>query len=242
MPYAFAHPAAVIPLARPLGKLAVPSALVIGSVIPDAWYLLPFLERGDSHSLAGILWFCLPAGLFAYAAFHLIFKQPLLALLSQALAGKLAAWTCPDLPPVPWRAVVISLMVGALTHLAWDTLTHGYEVGGYRILQHVSTILGTLFVAWWLWRKLRAAPAAAATRVMPGPARVATVAALLAVSAGAFCSTALAMPVSSVDALRDLLRAAAVSAASVFGLALVAYCVLWRLIAFSRSSSSPRAA
>jgi Domain of unknown function (DUF4184) len=62
VPYPFAHPAAVLLLARPMGRFAVPSALVIGSVIPDLWYFLPFVGREASHSPAGLFWFCLPAG------------------------------------------------------------------------------------------------------------------------------------------------------------------------------------
>ena len=77
MPYPFAHPAAVLPLARPMGRFAVPSALAIGSVVPDLWYFVPFADRADSHSLAALFWFCLPAGLAAYALFHLLLKQPL---------------------------------------------------------------------------------------------------------------------------------------------------------------------
>jgi uncharacterized protein DUF4184 len=228
VPYAFAHPAAVVPLSRVLGRFAVPSALAIGSMIPDSWYLLYFVHREDSHSLGGMLWYCLPAGLFAYAAFHLIFKQPLLALLPRALAGKLGTFTSLGLPPVRWRAVLLSLLAGASTHLAWDALTHGYEVGGHQILQHASTLFGTAFVAWWLWKKLRATPAVSATRVMPGPARAAIVAALVLVSAVAFLSAALTMPSPDLDALRDLLHAGSVIAVSAFGLMLVAYCVLWR--------------
>ena len=80
MPYPFAHPAAILPLAGPMGRFAAPSALAIGSVAPDLWYLVPGLARDDSHSLAGLFWFCLPAGALAYLAFHLLLKQPLLAL------------------------------------------------------------------------------------------------------------------------------------------------------------------
>ena len=35
MPFTFAHPAAVVPLLRPLGRYGVLSALVIGSIVPD---------------------------------------------------------------------------------------------------------------------------------------------------------------------------------------------------------------
>jgi len=46
-------------------------------VVPDLWYFVPFADRADSHSLAALFWFCLPAGLAAYALFHLLLKQPL---------------------------------------------------------------------------------------------------------------------------------------------------------------------
>ena len=132
MPYPFAHPAAVLPLARPLGRFAVPSALAIGSMAPDFWYFVPLLERDESHSLVGLAWFCLPAGLLAYALFHLLLKQPLIALLSP----RLGCFTPAGLPQVPWRAVIVSLMVGALTHLVWDALTHSYDEAAQRQAYH----------------------------------------------------------------------------------------------------------
>lgn len=249
MPYAFAHPVAVIPLYRLLGRCAVPSALVIGSVIPDAWYFVPFLSRAGSHSLAGLLLFCVPAGVLAYAAFHLIFKQPLLGLLPQALAGRLRAWTCARLPAAPWRGVVVSIAVGVLTHFAWDALTHEgplveavpllkrvlttvgtYEVRTYQLLQHASTVLGTALLVRWAWQKLRAAPAAPSPAVhLSASARTIIVALLALVASVAFSVVVLRMsPSSGIDGLRSALRAAAVIAVSVLGLATLAYCVLWR--------------
>ncbi|HEV8261076.1 MAG TPA: DUF4184 family protein [Burkholderiales bacterium] len=248
MPYVFAHPAAVIPLRRLLGKFAVPSALVIGSVIPDVWYFVPFLTRSDSHSVVGLFLFCLPAALFAYAAFHLIFKQPLLALLPRALAGRLGAWTCPRLPAVPWRAVVVSIAAGVLSHFAWDALTHPgdvvdafpllastvvlgrYELRVHQLLQHGSTFIGTVFLVWWSCQKLRAAPrdSTTATQVMPPPARAAIVAFLVLVSAAAFLLTVLPLRSSDMDGLRSALRAAGITALSTLGLAFLAYCMMWR--------------
>jgi hypothetical protein len=251
VPYAFAHPAAVIPLRRLLGKFAVPSALVVGSVIPDAWYFVPFLERSDSHSVAGLFLFCLPSALFAYAAFHLIFKQPLLALLPQALAGRLGAWTCPRLPAVPWRAVVVSIAAGLLSHFAWDALTHPgevvdafpllastvvlghYELRVHQLLQHGSTFIGTVFLIWWSCQKLRAAPrdSTTTTRVTTAPPRAAIVAFLVMVSGAAFLGVILAVlpsPSFDMNGLRDALRAAGITALSTLGLAFLAYCMMWR--------------
>jgi len=47
VPYPFAHPAAVLPLARPMGRFAAPSALAIGSVLPDLWYFVPLADRAE---------------------------------------------------------------------------------------------------------------------------------------------------------------------------------------------------
>jgi|SRR5688572_12833116 hypothetical protein len=260
MPYAFAHPAAVLVLPRVLGGHAVPSALAIGSVIPDAWYFLPFLGRDDSHSLAGLLLFCLPAGWFVYAAFHLILKRPLLALLTPALGARLARWTRPGLPAAHWRAVAVSLTAGALTHYAWDAFTHPgmvvaalhldqvvgrvgpYPLHVHQVLQHASTLLGGAFLAGWLACKLRAVTPASADPALPAGARRAIGASLAAVAIGAFCAVLLSVSGSELhpSGTRSLFRAAAVTAVSALGLALLAYCVLWRLIS-SRGAASRRA-
>lgn len=236
MPYVFAHPAAAVPLHRLLGRLAVPSALVIGSVAPDLWLVVPFVEREQTHAIAAIVWFSLPLGMVLYAAFHLVFKEPLLALLPQRLARALSAWTCRSLPRASALAVVASIAAGAGSHLAWDALTHRRfdfldgTVHLAQVLQHGSTVAGTLFLAWWTARKLAASPAssgALARRGWPGV----IVAGLVAISAALFALVTVpalpAMP--DVASLRLLLRGAAALSGSAFGLALLAYCIVWRI-------------
>jgi hypothetical protein len=223
MPYPFAHPAAVIPLARPLGRFAVPSALAIGSMAPDFWYFVPLLERDESHSLAGLAWFCLPAGLLAYALFHRLLKQPLIALLSP----RLGCFTAAGLPHVPWRAVMVSLMVGVLTHLAWDALTHSYDEAAQRHnwLQHASTALGTLFLGWWSWRKLRVVPAAPGP--LSPPARACILLALLGAASLAAWATA-EPPAADLLALRQFLRTGGFAAVQALSVALLVYCLLFQ--------------
>lgn len=247
MPYAFAHPAAAIPLARLLGARAVPSALAIGSMTPDLWYFLPFLSRPDTHAASGLL-LCLPAALIGYAAFHLVFKQPLLALFPPALRSRLEPWAAHGLPRRAWGAVLLSLALGIATHLAWDALTHpgllsrriallrdvlftlqGAEVRVHQVLQHASTLLGTLFIAWWAWRKLRAVPASLAPPAgLTSRARLGVLACFACASGGAFLFTFLAIAALDAEAWREALRAGAVSAASILGIAALAYCMAWR--------------
>lgn len=220
MPYPFAHPAAVIPLARPLGRMGVPSALAIGSVVPDLWYFLPGLDRSDSHSAAALVWFCLPAGLLAYALFHALLKQPLIALISP----RLSHFACAGMPARPWYAVIVSLVVGTLTHLVWDGLTH--EEHGPNLWQHASTMLGTAILAVWLWRKLRDVP--------PAPARLSafTRMCVALALAGAMAIAALWSAdiwlTFDLPALRHLLRTAGIGALEGLGAALLVYCLAFR--------------
>ncbi len=248
MPYAIAHPAAAVPLHRLLGRHAVPSALVIGSLIPDAWYLVPFLTRPDTHRASGLL-YCLPLGLLAYLAFHLLLKQPLLALFPARLAARLRACTCEGLPRAAWAAVLASLAAASVVHVLWDAFTHEgilsrawpwlqapiFEVGThavplFQLLQHLSTLLGTAYVAWWVAGKLRRTPAPGAAR--NGWPRAPVALLLLGIPAAVFASRLLPLEAAGFldwPQLRAAVRGAAVQALAAFGFSTLVYCVLWRL-------------
>jgi hypothetical protein len=240
VPYPFAHPAAVLPLVGPMGRFAVPSALVIGSIVPDLWYFVPSVNRLDSHSPAALLWFCLPVGFLLYALFHRVLKEPLIALLSPRLAG----FTSPGLPAAPWHAVAASLVAGALTHIVWDALTHSndHAVHGHNWLQHASTALGTAVLAWWIWRKLRRAPAIPAAPVLSPMARICTVVALIAAMAiSAWGSIdASQLLASDLDATRRMLRKAAAAAGQGFFAAVLMYCSFWQFRAKDQTCISER--
>ena len=220
-----------------LGARAVPSALAIGAMIPDAWYLMPLLEREQTHELPGAPWLCALAGLLAYAAFHLIFKQPLIALAPRWLAGRLVARTPPGLPRVPWPWVLLSLFAGIATHLAWDALTHAGSfpildtpmVQGiylHQVLQHGSTLLGTAFLGTWIWRKLRATPPAATFFEIDERLRHAVVAAMIGLPAAAFF---IVLHAFEAEPVRLALRAAGATAVCLFGLLALFYSVGWKL-------------
>ncbi len=190
MPFTLAHTVAAIPLRRPLGRRAVWSALVIGTMAPDFHYFFPWgPTRIESHSPAGLLVFALPAGLAAYLLFHLLVAPLVWALAPDRVRAKLdpAAWRA-RLPAAGPAAVVLSILAGGVTHLVWDAFTHpgaatgwwpalatplfsaaGYTAHVYSVLQLLSTALGCL-ILWRRWRArpLRTVPAAAGVR----PARV----------------------------------------------------------------------
>jgi hypothetical protein len=222
VPYPFAHPAAVLPLARLMGPLAVPSALAIGSILPDLWYFVPLATRDQSHSIPALLWFCLPLGAAAYFLFHLLLKQPLIALLSP----RLGAFACAGLPRAPWHAVAASLVAGALTHIAWDSLVHFPHPPS---LQHASTVLGTAVLAGWIWRRLRKARVPAGTLRLSPVARICIVLGALGVMAAVAACTADVSPALDRGTLRHLLRTAGIAGLQGFAAALLCYCALWQL-------------
>lgn len=173
MPFTLAHPAAVIPVSKLLGKRSSLSALAIGSMIPDIVYFLPLGVNGRvSHSLPALIWFCLPVGLVVYLLFHAFIKRPAAALLPPAVISRFPAHVLDGawFGPMPLGIVILSLGLGALTHIGWDAFTHGhtdvvarfdflraevgyigdYPVRLYKVLQHVSSAVGLLSLALWI--------------------------------------------------------------------------------------------
>jgi hypothetical protein len=207
----------VLPLARPMGRFAVPSALAIGSMVPDLWYFVPLATRDASHGLAGIFWFCLPLGVLAYVLFHLLLKQPLIALLSP----RLAAFACAGLPPQRWYAVLASLFAGAATHAAWDALAH-LE----RWLQHASTLAGSAILAVWIARRLARVP-----RQPPVLSRFARLCILIALG-GIVLVAALggadSAPAFELASLRHFLRTAGLAGLEGLSVALLVYCLVFQ--------------
>ncbi len=139
------------------------------------------IPRAQTHGLLGIFWLCVPVGLAGLCVFHRAVKRPLIRLLSEPIRRRLAEYATPHwvFPRYRVSAALLSLVLGALTHIAWDTLAHdhtpatravpalrttaftllGYPVATYEIVQVASTLLGLaalcLFAAWWLRRPRR---------------------------------------------------------------------------------------
>ena len=191
MPFTFAHPAAVLPLCWFRTVPMVFPALAIGSMTPDIVYFLPLNLDGEfSHSFLGLLLFCLPAGLLLYLLVCHLLRQPLIALLPGVLARRLPARPSPrnttTARHVFW--VMLSLFIGAVTHLLWDDLTHydavftlhgellaeltgqhNIRIGIYPLAQHFSTIAGIMLLVGAVRRwAARTAPLASHVR-RPGP-------------------------------------------------------------------------
>ena len=173
------------------------SALAIGAMTPDlaycyTWLLgfhlrLPHFSRplsSTSHSLIGLFQFSLPVGFVAWLLFHSFFKRPLLAFAPPSHRRRLTPVADRFAYPVGWQwaRVAAGLLVGALSHLAWDRVTHAsawelvawlgsprLQAIAYGLLQIGSTLVALSYLAWTYWRWYAVAPVAplAASRSDP---------------------------------------------------------------------------
>lgn len=252
MPFTFAHPAAAIPLLRPLGRYGSLSALIFGSITPDMAFIVPLaLAREQTHGLAALLTFCLPAGVLAYVLFHALYKLPIIALLPACITERLAPSTL-RFPRATLPAVLISLLCGALTHLVWDAFTHpdtpvvmalpwlhapvvalgAYHVFGYTLLQHAGTLIGLTLLASWTLTWLTRTPAAPAPG-LPGLPRGLRRISLILI-AGATTLAGLWAGLQRWPQVTDLAGAREFTAGFIFAalpacaLALTCYSMLWQ--------------
>ncbi len=180
MPFTPTHVLAVLPFAA-LKRLPFPfSAMLIGSLIPDLPLFLPLSPGyGTTHSALGLITACLPLGMACFVIFHLAMKRPLLALLPAAIRNRCAFLVTPR-PALRPEAVAWALpavVLGASTHVFWDSFTHegrwgtrlipslnqtvlivaGDAIPGFKLLQYGSTLIGlpclALLLFAWLSRQ-----------------------------------------------------------------------------------------
>lgn len=184
MPFTLSHIAVVVPITWAGTRWLLPSALAIGCMMPDFEHVLGLTVPGSAnssrpytHSMRGILTFCLPLGVVAMVAYHLVLKRALLWLLPQGHRLRLAPYAARI--PLSIRTVVatvLSILLGAWTHIAVDAITHGgytsyylglnyvlfnlpdYPVTIFRALQVIFSGAGLLFLVAWYWRWYRAQP------------------------------------------------------------------------------------
>ena len=180
MPLTPAHAAAAWPIARIAPSLPT-AALVIGTVSPDLEYLLRLAPSGRfGHTPLGIAIFSVPISLLVWAVFERFVRPALVDLLPPGLRP-LASPPLPLQPPRRfrrWALAAVAATLGALSHVAWDSFTHGdgWSVAGlpaltislglpvvgpvpfYRFLQHASTAVGTALILLWAGRAVARLP------------------------------------------------------------------------------------
>ncbi|HEY8877689.1 MAG TPA: DUF4184 family protein [Roseateles sp.] len=170
MPWTFAHPAAILPLRSLCPRWLSFPALILGAMAPDLSYYVGMHGkwRAFCHTPEGVLTVCLPVCLLMLALL-LRFAGPLTVLLTEPHRALVRSHLQP-MPHPAWRALamaVLSVLIGAATHLAWDSFTHEGRWGaellpeleeplldaldrqflGTHLLQHLSTAVGVVALA-----------------------------------------------------------------------------------------------
>ncbi|MFJ9548695.1 DUF4184 family protein [Streptomyces erythrochromogenes] len=214
MPFTLSHAAAVIPAIRRTGRARGPlvaSAMVLGSFAPDTFYFTDavvegFMAYGSiTHSLLGV--FTLDALLTAVlVGCWLLLREPLVALLPGRWQGRVHAF----LRGEEWRArrrlpalagwFYVSAVAGSLTHVLWDSITHGDRWGTnalpwlgepvafgfppYTFLQYGSSAIAACALLWFTATALRRLPAGAPPASVPVLGRAERWGALALIAAG----------------------------------------------------------
>lgn len=169
MPFTFSHPAIVLPLAFLPKRWFSLTGLVIGSMTPDFEYFLRMNVQGEyGHTISGLFWFDLPLGILVTFLFHNSIRNPLFNNLPTFVTSRLVSFKQFDWNRYfnkNWIAVIFSILIGASSHLFWDSFTHldgyfvevipaltntitlfGKQIPLFKILQHSSTFLGGLII------------------------------------------------------------------------------------------------
>ena len=189
MPFTLSHPAAVLPFRRFCPRYLEFAALVIGSLTPDlGYYVRRFEIASFAHTIFGSFIVCLPSGVLMFLIFYLV-RKPICFILPAPHREPLLL-RCTGVLPVSLRRatiVALSLLLGAWSHILWDSFTHltgwfvqrfswfrapvfivgSTQFQAYYVLQQLSTVVGgaILIVAYfaWLRRQQPAQPAHPAT-------------------------------------------------------------------------------
>jgi hypothetical protein len=136
MPFPLAHPAAVLLLRRYCPRYLSFPALVIGSLSPDVGYFSGRFRLGEfSHRLLpGSFGFCLPVGLVLVLVFY-IARLPVVGILPSSY--RRAFRPLCQRPVASPFVIVVSVLIGAWTHLFLDSITHpdGWLVKPLPVLQ-----------------------------------------------------------------------------------------------------------
>ena len=161
MPFTFSHPAVVLPIGRLFKNRLSPAALIIGSMTPDFEYFINFKQHSVySHTWLGIFWFDLPLGLLLYFLFTGVVKDQLIYHFPNFLNVRFSRFIGFK-KKITFKnilMIIVALLIGIVTHLIWEKITHGtvrlVDEGMelYSFIWDANSLIGAAFVGAVVWR------------------------------------------------------------------------------------------
>src|SRR6185312_3706812 len=144
-------------------------------MIPDFEYFLRMrVSSAYSHTWGGLFWYDLPLGLIAFLLYQWVVKDKLINHLPAGINRCFSHYqnALPKSTSLVYViVVVISILIGAASHILWDSFTHpaGYfvkhhhilkhkvvianhSVAFYNMLQHISSAVGAVIVIFSIHR------------------------------------------------------------------------------------------
>jgi hypothetical protein len=164
MPFTPAHTAIILPLLR--SRYFSATGLIAGCVSPDFEYFLKLsVNSVFSHTVMGIFYFDLPVAAFIAVLFHQVVKRNLICNLPGFIQRRVQTLLSFDFLAYlkeNYLIFVYSALLGAASHIFWDSFTHnntvvvkslsiyrstyipfqGVRYPLFYALQHISTAVG----------------------------------------------------------------------------------------------------
>lgn len=166
MPFTLAHPIAIFPIWRGSSSRLHLPGLILGSMVPDLEYFIALQPSSTiGHTPMGILAQGIPASMGLWLLICFCVATPFLALIPlpnvdrQLFQEKINFWRRARLINLG-----ISIAIGALTHIFWDSFTHptGWFVVNlpslqtkfgslevYKLFQYGGGVFGLLGLSIW---------------------------------------------------------------------------------------------
>jgi hypothetical protein len=176
MPFTPAHPAIILPFIR--SRYFSATGLIIGSMSPDFEYFFKMsVNSAYSHSIAGLFYFDLPVTIMLALLFHQVAKNNLISNLPIFFQRRFQdTWHFNFLNYLKrhWWIFLISALVGAASHIFWDSFTHnnrffvrqfssiyqsisvpfqGANYPLFYVLQQISTTVGGAIMLIYIFAK-----------------------------------------------------------------------------------------
>jgi hypothetical protein len=123
------------------------AALVAGAMAPDVPQMLGVADgRTISHSATAVVTVDLAIGMVMVLLWYAVYRRPLVDLAPDRWRTRL-----PDrirLSPLEWALCVPAVIVGAATHVAWDSFTHVDSWGTEHVAPLRESFLGVPAYEW----------------------------------------------------------------------------------------------
>jgi hypothetical protein len=166
MPFTFSHPSVVLIIKKIFpGRLLSLTALIVGSMAPDfEGFILLQARKTFSHTWEGMFFFDLPVGFALCFLWHCIVRRSFIDNLPPYFKKRFYRYR-----NFNWYkyfvahkvVVIVSLLIGILSHLLWDYYAHiydppvviyGHEIDNFLSRQSVSSVVGFIVVMIFFFR------------------------------------------------------------------------------------------